>query len=111
MRRRSIIQFNSLFIYMLSSTANCQLHSTNANNSNKTTQNNKRNYKIKKNGSAKAFYTQITIQSLGLVLSKGPNTAGFSPPPPHPKAETDQVSETWCSLVFRIPDDGQCQNT
>jgi hypothetical protein len=40
-----------------------------------------------------------------LSLSKGPNRVGISPP--HLRTETDPVSETLCSLVFRIPDDRQ----
>jgi hypothetical protein len=30
--------------------------------------------------------------------------------PPHLWKGTDQISETLCSLVFRIPDDGQSEN-
>jgi hypothetical protein len=32
-------------------------------------------------------------------------------PPTQPRTEKDQVSETLCSLVFRIPDDGWCPKT
>jgi hypothetical protein len=32
---------------------------------------------------------------------------GVFPPPPL-RTETDPVSKTLCSLVFRIPDDGRC---
>jgi hypothetical protein len=45
------------------------------------------------------------------ALSKGPNRVDVSPPPFHLRKETDPVSETLCSLVFRIPDDGQSTDT
>jgi hypothetical protein len=45
-------------------------------------------------------------QSLRLSLSKAPNRVGAFFP--HPRTETDPVSEMLCFLVFRIPeDDGQ----
>jgi hypothetical protein len=40
-----------------------------------------------------------------LAISKGPNWVGFFPP--HLRTKTDPVSETSCSLVSGIPDNGQ----
>jgi hypothetical protein len=45
------------------------------------------------------------IQTATLALSKGPNRVGVFRH--HLRTETDPVSETLCSVVFRIPDDGQ----
>jgi hypothetical protein len=39
-----------------------------------------------------------------LALSKEPKRVGISTP--HLRTETDPVSETFCFLVSRIPDDG-----
>jgi hypothetical protein len=41
------------------------------------------------------------VQWLRLALSKGPNRVS----PTRIRTETDPVSETLCSVVFRIPDD------
>jgi hypothetical protein len=43
------------------------------------------------------------------TLSKGPNGSGVTSP--HLRMETDPVSKTLCSLVFRIPGDGQSPKT
>jgi hypothetical protein len=40
---------------------------------------------------------KIKVQWLGLALSKGPNSIGFFP---HPRTETDPVSETSCFPWF-----------
>jgi hypothetical protein len=45
------------------------------------------------------------------IEKKGPNRLGVLPPPPGLRTETYPVSETLCSLVFRIPDDGQSPKT
>jgi hypothetical protein len=50
---------------------------------------------------AVVILTQL-VQWLSLALSKGPNWAGILPP--HLRTEADPVSETLCSLVFRIPE-------
>jgi hypothetical protein len=50
------------------------------------------------------FFT-LSIINLETTLSNRPNRAGVSTT--HERTETDPVSETLCSLVFLIPDDGQ----
>jgi hypothetical protein len=52
----------------------------------------------------KTLCSLVQVQRLRLALSKGPNKVF---PTPHLRTETDPVSETLFSLVFRIPDDGQ----
>jgi hypothetical protein len=47
------------------------------------------------------------VQWLRLAFSKGPNKLRVFPP--HMRTETEPVSETSCSLVFRIRDGGQGQ--
>jgi hypothetical protein len=51
----------------------------------------------------------VVVQSLRLVLSKGPNWVDVFLP--HLRTEKCPVSETLGFLVYRIPDDGQSPNT
>jgi hypothetical protein len=48
-------------------------------------------------------------QRLKVTLSKGPNRVGVSPP--HLRTETEQVSGTLHSLVFRILDNAESPKT
>jgi hypothetical protein len=49
-----------------------------------------------------------THVSINTALSKGPNRVGVGLP--HLRMKTDPFSETFCSLVSRIPDDAQSLN-
>jgi hypothetical protein len=49
--------------------------------------------------------------AMELPLSKGLNLSRCLPRPPHLKTETDPVSETSCSLVPTISDDGKSPKT
>jgi hypothetical protein len=52
---------------------------------------------------------QGSVTNPRLALPKGPDKVGvFSPP--HLRKETDPLSETLCSVVSRIPDDGKSPN-
>jgi hypothetical protein len=51
----------------------------------------------------------MVIQRLRLALSKGPKRIGVFPP--HLSTEADAISETMCSLVFRILDDRKIKNS
>jgi hypothetical protein len=48
-------------------------------------------------------YVAGTMAPAGAALDR----PGVGVLPPHLRTETDPVSETLCSLVFRIADDGQ----
>jgi hypothetical protein len=58
--------------------------------------------KTKRFGNWISFLSQVRRET---PLSKGPNRVGVSST--HLRTETDTVSEMLCSLVLRIPDDGQ----
>jgi hypothetical protein len=49
------------------------------------------------------------LKTRELDVSKGPNRVGVSSL--HLRMETDSVSETLCSLVCRIPDNGRSPET
>jgi hypothetical protein len=62
---------------------------------------------VSETGSVSVF--TASLQWLMLAVSKLPNRGGVSPS--HLRMETDPVSETSCSLVSRIPDEGQSPQT